>query len=333
MVKRTVADAALAALAQDVAEPVVAVDENGQICLFNAAAERAFGVAAADALAHRVDELPALRPLAPLIEAARQDGAAAKQYVRLPSGPKPVRVLVAEGPGPLIPHEVMDMVHDLKTPIAATKSFIDLTEAFGELNEKQVTYARRARVSLLGMLSLVHEILDMAWMEAGGVVTLNTIRLHGVVDHALKDYGAYAAHQGVELVIDVPDDCTLDADSARLESVISNLASNAIKYSPQGGTVRISAECDATTVTLRVADTGMGIAPEHLPHVFERFFRVHSDETSRIKGSGLGLPIVKTIVEKHGGQVFAESTPGRGSTFGFTLPRHAANEPVAAESA
>jgi signal transduction histidine kinase len=114
----------------------------------------------------------------------------------------------------------------------------------------------------------------------------------------------------------------IQGDERRLQSAISNLVSNAIKYSPNGGPVYVTVVPNEKTVTLRVEDHGIGIAPEHLSYLFQRFYRVHTPETSRIEGTGLGLAIVKAIVEKHGGEVFVQSAPGEGSVFGFRLPLH-----------
>jgi signal transduction histidine kinase len=214
-----------------------------------------------------------------------------------------------------------EIVHDLKVRIASAKGFIDLIDASGDLSSKQQTFAQRAHLSLTSMLSQVNEILDMSWLEAGGELDSCQTDLNKLVQRAVKELEGYARHSRVEITLDLPPEgCTVEGDERRLASAIGNLVGNAIKYSPNGGPVRVSIETNNATATFRVEDHGIGIPAEHLPRLFQRFYRVRTPETRRIEGSGLGLAIVKEIIEKHGGQVLVESTPGQGSTFGFSLP-------------
>jgi signal transduction histidine kinase len=122
-------------------------------------------------------------------------------------------------------------------------------------------------------------------------------------------------------VVDLPAVPIVDADPHRVEQVLRNLIDNAVKYSPGGGMIVIRGEVDETQVTISVSDQGPGIAPEHLNRLFDKFYRVESGLGRHVVGSGLGLPIARTIVESHGGRIWAESRPGEGSTFYFTLPR------------
>jgi signal transduction histidine kinase len=110
------------------------------------------------------------------------------------------------------------------------------------------------------------------------------------------------------------------ADDSRLRQVARNLIGNAIKYTPPGGQVAVTAEARGNTVQVTVQDTGIGIPPADLPHIFDRFYRVQTDATRDIEGNGLGLAIVKAIVEQHAGQIAVESTVGQGSRFSFSLP-------------
>ncbi|NIV29377.1 MAG: hypothetical protein GWN58_07670, partial [Anaerolineae bacterium] len=112
----------------------------------------------------------------------------------------------------------------------------------------------------------------------------------------------------------------VDADPRRIEQVIRNLLDNAFKYSPAGGLVVVRGEVQEREIVISVADQGMGIAPEHLNRLFEKFYRIESGLGRHVVGSGLGLPIARTIVESHGGRIWAESQVGQGSTFYFTLP-------------
>ena len=112
----------------------------------------------------------------------------------------------------------------------------------------------------------------------------------------------------------------VEADATRIGQVLRNLLNNAMEFTPRGGEVSVTAYTRERFVDVEVHDTGPGIAPEHLPYVFERFYRVDPSRTRSTGGAGLGLTIVKSLVEAHGGRVWATSTPGAGSTFGFGLP-------------
>ena len=106
----------------------------------------------------------------------------------------------------------------------------------------------------------------------------------------------------------------------RLRQVLRNLIGNAVKYTPDGGQVTVSTEIEKTLVNILIKDTGIGIAANDLPYIFDKFYRARSDETKDIEGNGLGLAIVKAVVEQHGGKISVESTPGEGSCFSVTLP-------------
>jgi signal transduction histidine kinase len=130
-----------------------------------------------------------------------------------------------------------------------------------------------------------------------------------------------AIQKGIQLSYTPPPDDVINIDDGYMARVVDNLVSNAIKYTSAGGQVGVRVVPDATHVTVEVRDTGLGIPQEDLPRIFEAFYRVRSSEHERAEGSGLGLSIVKTIVEQHGGRVLVKSEPGKGSTFEVILPR------------
>ncbi len=140
-----------------------------------------------------------------------------------------------------------------------------------------------------------------------------------VVRAAGDRMAAYARAAGVELKVDINGKAQdVSGDQEALERAVVNLVDNAIKFTPEGGSVRLSSRADGGGVTVAVADTGAGIDPTDLPRIFERFFK--ADRARQSGGTGLGLAIVKHTVEAHGGSVSVESQPGAGSTFRFTLP-------------
>lgn len=214
-----------------------------------------------------------------------------------------------------------EIVHELKSPLATVKQFVDMIAESGSLNEMQTAYVQRTYRKLDYMFSLVDEVLDAAWLESGTALTLEPVDLNDLARHAAESQMYFAQHQGVELTLDLlPEACPIKGDGQRLESAITNLISNAIKYSPNGGPVHVSIRMDGQTAIVSVEDKGLGIAPEHQPFIFDHFYRARTPETRRIEGSGLGLAIVKAVVEKHNGEIFVESVPGQGTRIWFTLP-------------
>jgi signal transduction histidine kinase len=167
--------------------------------------------------------------------------------------------------------------------------------------------------------ALIQDLLDVARIEAGRLrIDPGPEDVAELVGAALDVLAPLAAERGVELRrtlgSSLPDACV---DSQRIHQAISNLVGNAIKFTPGGGCVTVSAQRAGAEVLVRVVDTGPGIPPEHLPHLFDRYWQ--GTRPTR-RGAGLGLPITKGIVEAHRGRIWVESTPGQGSTFSFTLP-------------
>ncbi len=337
MTNRIIAHGTLSHLCNHLTDAVIAIDQERRICLFNSAAESVFDLREEEVLGRRLSDYPVLQSLMSLADWVSTSEEIARQEFTLDSGGRRwVQMFVTpESPyGVSKPNlaarkeasiqsgdPMREIVHDLKVRIASAKGFIDLVEAAGELSDKQQKFTQRAHLSLMSMLSQVHEILDMSWLDGGGRLDRSDTDLCELVRHAVAHLEGYAAFSGVKISLDLPPDgCPAHGDERRLGSAIGNLVSNAIKYSPEGGPVLVGLECAKRSVTFSVQDHGLGIAEEYLPNIFQRFYRVRTPKTRRIEGSGLGLAIVKAIIEKHGGTVFVRSVDGEGSTFGFTLP-------------
>lgn len=323
---RTIDHATLDLLCRHIPDAVIVLDEQGQICLVNPVAEAAFELSAVEVVGRSLDAIPALAPLHDLIPRVQNGENLLRVSIILPDGQAQwVQLLVA----PLVPGArasgarklVMgEMIHSLKGPLSAAKSAIDITESLGT-TEKQKEWARKARLSLVGMLNQIHQLEDMDWLETDGELKLGNVDLGFTVKRALIYLAPYAQAQGVELVVDVPESGgEVFGDARRLENAIGNLVHNAIKYSPDGGTVTITITSEDRRMILRVNDQGIGIAEDDLLRIFDEDYRAQNDATAQIEGSGLGLAIVQMIVQRHGGQVFVSSTLGEGSEFGFWLP-------------
>jgi len=189
-----------------------------------------------------------------------------------------------------------------------------------EQHEEHVfAYAQRIQRTGARMNRLVGDLVDLASIESGVLAVRREVSDPSlVVAEAVDNFHAAVAAKGISLTAQVPASLpTVSFDSARILQVLANLLSNAIKFTPTDGKVVVAIECTTKELRLAVSDTGPGIPPDKLEAVFERFLQV-TDKDPR--GMGLGLYICKCIVEGHGGRIWAESTPGEGSTFSFTLP-------------
>jgi signal transduction histidine kinase len=216
-----------------------------------------------------------------------------------------------------------NMSHELRTPLNAVIGFSEvlLQRMFGELSDKQDEYLKDIYASGQHLLSLINDILDLSKIEAGRMeLAPAPFHLPGALEGAVTLVRERAARHGIALHLDLdPRLGELVGDERKVKQVLLNLLSNAVKFTPEGGRISLEARRTDGSVAISVADTGIGIAPEDQAAIFEEFRQVGSDEKKR-EGTGLGLTLAKKFVELHGGRIWVESEPGRGSTFTFTLP-------------
>jgi signal transduction histidine kinase len=219
------------------------------------------------------------------------------------------------------------MSHELRTPLNAVIGFSEVLQArmFGPLNDKQAEYVDDILQSGRHLLSLINDILDLSKIEAGRAeLQPSTFDVAGAIDNAMVLTKERAVRRGLRLERNLaPDLGAVQADERKVKQVLINLLSNAVKFTPEGGTITVSGTRGPAAITLAVHDTGIGIAPEDQALIFEEFRQVGNDYTRKQEGTGLGLALARRFVELHGGRLSVESTPGRGSTFSFTLPQDA----------
>lgn len=213
---------------------------------------------------------------------------------------------------------VADASHELRGPLMVIRGNLDLLR-LGLPDEAQRQSIREATEEVERMSRLASDLLFLARSDVQDVLEQENVALDAVVAEAWERARAL---DGVshELQLARLDAVTVRGDRVRLGQVVWNLLENALRYTPAGGRVTVSLACDQGTATLTVADTGAGIAADHLPRIFERFYRVDRSRSRREGGAGLGLAIVKHVAEAHAGSVVVQSHPGRGSTFSVTLP-------------
>jgi PAS domain S-box-containing protein len=226
-----------------------------------------------------------------------------------------------------------NMSHELRTPLNAVIGFSELLEQqiFGGLNDKQKAYVGNVLVSGRHLLQLVNDILDISKVEAGRMdLAYEVTPIGSIVDVVRGVIQAVATKKGINLEVAVPDDLPdVQVDPGRIKQVLYNLISNAIKFTPRGGVVRLSAESDGEFLIVRVADTGVGIARDDLPRLFREFEQLPQPGGVRPEGTGLGLALTKRLVELHGGKVEVESELGKGSTFSVYLKLRTPDESAA----
>lgn len=215
-----------------------------------------------------------------------------------------------------------DITHELRTPLTAIRGYAETLTlpAFAPSSPEGQRSVQIVDAEAQRLERLVNDLLDLARFEAGGgALERAPVSVASLFTRVVERHGPLAANAGVTLETTVaPDAAMVPGDARRLEQVVQNLTANALRHTPPGGRVAVSAHREGDAVVLRVADTGEGIAPEHLPHVFDRFYKA-DPARSDAGGTGLGLSIVKAIVERHGGRVAVESVPGAGTTFSVTL--------------
>ncbi|MEO5862827.1 MAG: HAMP domain-containing sensor histidine kinase, partial [Burkholderiales bacterium] len=220
-----------------------------------------------------------------------------------------------------------NMSHELRTPLNAIIGFSEVLKdgIFGELNDKQAEYLGDIHSSGHHLLSLINDILDLSKVEAGRMELLvSTFDIPSTVDHAIMLVRERAERHRLALAVECDDRLnSFVGDERKFKQILLNLLSNAVKFTPEGGSVTVKAQPTESGVEVSVTDTGVGIAQDDHEAVFEAFRQAGGDHISKREGTGLGLTLVKQFVEMHGGRIWLESAPARGSTFTFTLESQA----------
>ncbi len=219
------------------------------------------------------------------------------------------------------------MSHELRTPLNAIIGFSQVLQEqyFGKLNEKQAEYVTDVLESGQHLLSLINDILDLSKIEAGKLkLELSKVKIKDLLESSLVMIKEKALAHGIKLDIDTTADLEgleIMADERRLKQVMFNLLSNAAKFIPDGGAIRVEGSKEGKELIISVSDTGIGIAPKEQKRVFEEFYQATGGIKDKTPGTGLGLPLTRNIVEMHGGRIWVESEGlGKGSRFTFALP-------------
>jgi len=213
--------------------------------------------------------------------------------------------------------------HELKTPVALIKGYV------GTLRREDANWDREIVKDSLAVIEeeadrltgLIENLLDASRLQAGGLsISLSDVALNGVAERIAKRFQTQSSIHNI--IVDFPENFPIvSGDETRLEQVLSNLVSNGIKYSPQGGEIRISGQVRPAQVIVCVSDEGPGVASEDIPHIFDRFYR-SSNAKRTTKGAGLGLYLARAVIEAHGGRIWVDPRPGDGARICFSIPRN-----------
>jgi two-component system phosphate regulon sensor histidine kinase PhoR len=326
------------ALVEAMVEGVLAADARGHITTANGAARRLLGYEP-DAPLPDLPELFRARDAQELVQAALGGATEGSRTLELDG-----KVLLAtaralpDGGAVLVLHDltelrrleairrdfVANVSHELKTPLTSISGYSETLLA----DRPDAETTQRFLEIILGnarrMQHLVDDLLDLARIESGRWLPSPTAVDAGAI---ARDVWLTLAEGGTRgsavLQLDVPPGTSLHADPDAIRQVLTNLLDNALRYTPAGGAITVSLQPDQHGMRLDVSDTGAGIAREHLPRIFERFYRVDASRSRGEGGTGLGLSIVRHLVESHGGRVFAESVPGEGTTISCWFPEPA----------
>ncbi len=217
---------------------------------------------------------------------------------------------------------IQNISHELLTPLAAIAGHVANIK---ECSIEEVESWRRSQDiierEVRRLTGLTSNLLLLSRLESGVPLRLEPTNIGALVEEAVAGLLRVAQAKGIELSIQSPPRLPrIPADRDRIKQVFINLLDNAVKYCPEGSEVRVRLQTDGENIVVEVADNGPGIPPEDLPHIFDKMYRVEKESTRSVEGSGLGLSIVKRIVELHGGQIAVESAVGKGTTFRVRLP-------------
>jgi signal transduction histidine kinase len=238
---------------------------------------------------------------------------------------------------------LLNVSHELRTPLTAIKGSVDnmLDEITGPISEPQRRYLQRVKANADQLVRLINDLLDLARIEEGRVQIASTFfSVTGLAGELVETLRPMATEKDLRLQLtETEDPLMVYADRDKIGQVLMNLIGNAIKFTPSGGQITVTArrvtsgECRVSSsgpdipangeqVEIAIADSGEGIPAEELPYIFDKFYQVQLGIQAKAKGTGLGLAIAKSLVELQGGSIWVQSQVGEGSTFVFTLPHY-----------
>ncbi len=330
---------------------VLVVDKDGTVALLNPAATRFLSVSAEEVIGKTIDEIKVdalSNAIKDVLEKDTENIVGVSQEIHLQTDGREIflrchAVPVRDEEGALLggvtvlqditqlkelermkADFVAMVTHELRAPVAAIEQQLTviLKGLAGEINERQARMLGRAKERAKGLLDLVKDLLDLSKIEAGMQVQyMEPVDIGELLTKVVDLMQPQAQQKGLMLEFEIGKDLpSVNADATNMEGVFTNLISNAIKYTPEGGLVKVTGKKEGDYIRIDVQDTGIGISEKDLPRIFERFYRVKTEKTRQIVGTGLGLSIVKQVVDAHLGTIDVESVENQGTHFVVRLP-------------
>lgn len=322
-------------------DPVIVTDHNNRLLLTNHAATSALGQGVDEAMSGmETEKVIKLRPLLALLQSTISEKQSTE--ILLPDGrtylatASPVMVEGRQIGRVCIMRDVtyfkeLDTMksefvatvsHDLRSPLTLMRGYATMLDTVGELNEQQVNYVRKIVAGVENMSRLVNNLLDLGRIEFGVGLQVENVPVLDIIERVTGALQLQASQKGIHLAVELSKDMphAVEADGALLHQAVYNLVENALKYTPANGRVSIRTISQPDYLIFSIEDSGIGIPPEDVPHLFEKFYRGKQREARAQPGSGLGLAIVHSIAESHRGRVWVESVIGKGSIFYLQVP-------------
>lgn len=336
----------LAALFDGMVEGIVAIGDDDRVLFANGAADRLLKANVSPARGKQLSDVPGLGLLLPVVIQCRTDKKRKHTELTLRDGEHLIALETHASPFKgsqsagvvVVLHDVTELrrlervrrdfvanvSHELKTPLTSIKGYVETLQSGAKEDPAMLNrFLERIEVNVGRLVELVQDILSLAKAEnQDGQLTRSAVDISGVARQSLVHHEHAVTSKNISLKVDVADHVIVQGDREAVRQVIDNLLTNAIKYTPDGGEVRLGIDKLGPHAILRVEDTGVGIPQEHHARIFERFYRVDKHRSREVGGTGLGLSIVKHLVSSMHGKVSVASEPGKGSTFLVQMRLH-----------
>jgi len=325
----------LETIISNIQDGVIVVDDKGKIILANETARLAFNLNQTDLTGKPAIEVFTQTELQELIH-SHQSSSYDREEINLEDG----RVLSAHRtsiPGVGFAVTMTDITslkkldriktdfvntvsHDLRSPLTAILGYVELIERVSPVSETQHEFIRRIQTSVHNITELVDDLLNLGRIEAGLDARKDMVQFRNLILTSVDEFSGQAKGKGQIILIDMPESVPpLFGNPIQLRQMINNLLDNALKYTPQGGAIKVAVIIEGTQLILQVVDTGIGIPVVDLPYIFDKFYRAGNININLV-GTGLGLSIVKSIVENHNGRIWVDSVVNQGTKFTIILP-------------
>lgn len=322
------------ALLKQVNDGVLVLDENKKLVMVNRALRESFGLDEKDYQGYALSEVFDNQDMQDLL--MRSDGSIERVEIEAPDGKSySMQISIVDNVGTVASlHDISSLKaldrlkgdfvntvsHDLRSPLTAILGYVELIERAGEVNKQQASFIQRVKDSVASTTRLINDLLNLGRVEVGAENDMERLNLLDIVEDSVDVHKTRADEKKIKILLQAEKKLPMVVGNVtQLRQVVDNLIGNAVKYTPEAGEIRVMLREQTKQLVFYVGDNGPGIPPAEHQRIFEKFYRA-KDAHKQAQGTGLGLAIVKTIVDKHKGRIWVDSTPGKGSVFTVVLP-------------